>query len=49
MNFNVSSFELLKAVTAVSKAIPAKTALPILEDFLFELDDDGRLLPPIPN
>ena len=41
MNFNVSSFELLKAVTAVSKAIPAKTALPILEDFLFELDDDG--------
>ena len=41
MNFNVSSFELLKAVTAVSKAIPAKTALPILEDFLFELDENG--------
>ena len=41
MNFNVSSFELLKAVTAVSKAIPAKSPLPILEDFLFELDDNG--------
>ncbi len=41
MNFTVSSFELLKAVTAVSKAIPAKTALPILEDFLFELSDKG--------
>lgn len=41
MNFNVSSFELLKAVNAVSKAIPAKTALPILEDFLFELDENG--------
>ncbi len=41
MNFIISSSDLLKAVTAVSKAIPAKSALPILEDFLFELDQTG--------
>ena len=38
MNFIISSSDLQKAVMAVSKAIPAKSALPILEDFLFELD-----------
>lgn len=40
MEFNVSSAELLRAVLDVSKAIPAKTALPILENFLFVLSDD---------
>lgn len=38
MNFIISSSDLQKAVMSVSKAIPAKSALPILEDFLFELD-----------
>lgn len=38
MEFNVSSAELLKALMDVSKAIPAKTALPILENFLFNLE-----------
>lgn len=37
MEFNVSSAELLKALMEVSKAIPSKTALPILENFLFVL------------
>lgn len=36
MEFNVSSAELLKALMDVSKAIPAKTVLPILDNFLFE-------------
>lgn len=40
MEFNVSSAELLKGTLDVSKAIPAKTALPILENFLFVLDSD---------
>ena len=35
MEFNVSSAELLKALVDVSKAIPAKTTLTILENFLF--------------
>lgn len=39
MEFNVSSAELLKAIMDVSKAIPSKTALPILENFLFCLKD----------
>ena len=39
MEFNVSSAELLGAVMDVSKAIPAKTTLPILENFLFVLSD----------
>ena len=39
MEFNVSSAELLGAVMDVSKAIPAKTTLPILENFLFVLRD----------
>lgn len=37
MKFNVSSAELLKGILDVSKAIPTKTALPILENFLFAL------------
>lgn len=35
MEFNVSSAELLKGLMDVSKAIPSKTALPILDNFLF--------------
>lgn len=42
MEFIVSSAELLKGVMNVSKAIPAKTSLPILENFLFVLGD-GKL------
>ena len=37
MKFNVSSSELLKGLMDISKAIPAKSALPILENFLFDL------------
>lgn len=40
MEFNVSSAGLLKGIMDVSKAIPAKTALPILENFLFVLSAD---------
>ena len=40
MEFTVSSTELLKGILDVSKAIPAKTALPILENFLFSLKED---------
>ncbi len=39
MEFKVSSAELLKGLTNVSRAIPAKTPLPILENFLFSLKD----------
>lgn len=42
MKFTVSSTELLKALVGVSKAIPTKTALPILENYLFVLN--GGLL-----
>ena len=42
MKFNVSSAELLKAILDVSKAIPAKSPLPILENFLFSIT--GNLL-----
>ena len=42
MEFNVSSAGLLKGVLDVSKAIPAKTTLQILENFLFVLKD-GQL------
>lgn len=42
MKFKVSSNELLKAMMDVSKAVPAKSALPILENFLFNLES-GRL------
>lgn len=37
MKLVISSSELLKGILAVSKAIPAKSALPILENFLFVL------------
>lgn len=37
MKFVISSQELLKSIMAVSKAIPAKSSLPILENFLFDL------------
>ena len=37
MKLIISSSELLKGVMAVSKAIPAKSPLPILENFLFVL------------
>ena len=37
MKLIISSSELLKGVMAVSKAIPAKSPLPILENFLFSL------------
>lgn len=37
MEFNISSAELLKGILDVSKAIPAKTTLPILENFLFNV------------
>lgn len=42
MELVVSSAELLKGVLNVSKAIPAKTSLPILENFLFVVAD-GKL------
>lgn len=42
MKFNVSSTELLKGLMNISKAIPAKSALPILENFLFDLN--GNIL-----
>ena len=37
MKFIISSSELLRGILSVSKAIPAKSALPILENFLFDL------------
>jgi DNA polymerase-3 subunit beta len=37
MKLIISSSELLKGVMSVSKAIPAKSPLPILENFLFDL------------
>ena len=37
MKFIISSSELLRGVMAVAKAIPAKSPLPILENFLFDL------------
>ena len=42
MNLTISSTNLLKALMDVSKAIPSKSPLPILENFLFVLKD-GRL------
>lgn len=41
MEFKVSSSELLKGIVNVSKAIPAKTALPILENFLFRTNGNN--------
>ena len=40
MEFSVSSAELLKGMLDVSKAVPVKSALPILEYFLFDLKGD---------
>lgn len=40
MKFVISSSELLRGILAVSKAIPAKSAFPILENFLFALKDN---------
>jgi len=37
MKLIISSSELLKGIMSVSKAIPAKSSLPILENFLFDL------------
>lgn len=42
MEFNVTSAEFLKGLMDVSKAIPSKSVLPILENFLFTAKD-GRL------
>ncbi len=42
MKFNVSSTDLLKGLMDISKAVPAKSALPILENFLFVLE--GNML-----
>ena len=42
MEFKVSSQELLKGISDVSKAIPSKSALAILENFLFVLN--GHIL-----
>ena len=42
MKLIISSSELLRGVMAVAKAIPAKSALPILENFLFDLN--GNIL-----
>ncbi|MBQ9891694.1 MAG: DNA polymerase III subunit beta [Bacteroidales bacterium] len=39
MKLNISSTELLKGLMDVSKAIPSKSPLPILENFLFALKD----------
>ena len=40
MKLNISSNDLLKGLLDVSKAIPSKSALPILENFLFVLKDN---------
>ena len=40
MKLIISSSELLRGVMAISKAIPAKSPLPILENFLFDLKDN---------
>ena len=40
MKFNVSSSELVNALSAVSGAVPNKATLPILETILFESDGD---------
>lgn len=40
MKLIISSSELLKGIMAVSKAIPSKSSLPILENFLFDLKDN---------
>ena len=44
MDFTVSSAELLKGLLDVSKAIPAKSVLPILENFLFNVNEQSLTL-----
>ncbi len=39
MEFNVSSAELLKGLSDVARAIPAKSPISILENFLFAVKD----------
>lgn len=39
MKFNISSSDLVKALSAVSGAVPNKATLPILETILFECED----------
>ena len=41
MKLTIASSELLKGLLDVAKAIPSKTALPILENFLFDLKGDA--------
>lgn len=43
MRFKVSSTELLSRLQSISKVIGSKTPLPILDDFLFDLDGEGKL------
>lgn len=44
MKFSVMSGELLKSLTKASGVIPIKTAMPILENYLFNLEDDNLLI-----
>jgi DNA polymerase-3 subunit beta len=44
MKFTVSSADLLRALTTVAGAVPAKSTLPILESLLFERDGDALRL-----
>lgn len=44
MKLIISSSELLKGIMAVSKAIPAKSSLPILENFLFDVKDNTLVI-----
>ena len=41
MKLTIASSELLKGLLDVAKAIPSKTPLPILENFLFDLRSKG--------
>ncbi len=43
MRFKVSSTELLSRLQSISRVIGSKTPLPILDDFLFDLDEEGKL------
>lgn len=44
MKFSVSSSELLEGLVSVSKVISAKPSLTILENFLFDLKEDGLVV-----
>ncbi len=41
MKFIVSSSELLAYLQALSKVVPSRSVLPMAENFLFELTDEG--------